>query len=234
MDMVHGIIETLATESQAAPPAGIGIVRPPEQVPWFGDRDGVLRQSRFEFAGRQFRVAEGGAGTMGGNYVWPATVMLAREAERMDVRGFTVLDLGCGTGLVGMILAARGAFVAFADRDPDTCERLRATLAFNGLSGSVACLDWSRDTLMGPFDSILSCETLYGTPQQVSDLAKVFFRAWTGKGKAVVVASSASNRHAFSDAVRELGMASQFETFTSSHHDGRAFPWHRWELSRAH
>ncbi|HEV2148601.1 MAG TPA: class I SAM-dependent methyltransferase [Longimicrobiaceae bacterium] len=50
-----------------------------------------------------------------------------------DVRGKTILDLGCGRGATSLFLASRGAHVVAVDISPSATENLRAFCAENGI-----------------------------------------------------------------------------------------------------
>src|SRR3569623_637216 len=51
-----------------------------------------------------------------GIVLWPAAIALAHELATRDVNGLRVLELGAGTGLPGLVAAARGARVVKTDR----------------------------------------------------------------------------------------------------------------------
>src|SRR5512146_678227 len=52
--------------------------------------------------------------------LWPSSIELARFFLREEnIRGRTVLELGCGLGLAGIAAAAAGANVLFTDYEPD-------------------------------------------------------------------------------------------------------------------
>ena len=73
-----------------------------------------------------------------GGMVWPAAktvgTLLSANSER--VQGKTVLELGCGTGLSGIVAAKCGAHVLFTDkRDPsDILNNCRENCRLNGLT----------------------------------------------------------------------------------------------------
>ena len=53
-----------------------------------------------------------------GLYLWPSALLLAKVvwANRVQMRGASVLELGAGVGLPGMVAAAAGADVVLSDR----------------------------------------------------------------------------------------------------------------------
>jgi predicted nicotinamide N-methyase len=96
-------------------------------------------------------------------HLWTGALTLARYIdERIACRDRSILDLGCGLGLTGIIAALKGGKVTFADREP-------AALAFtivnaqmnNCLDFEARLLDFTRDTLDQRFELILGAEILY-------------------------------------------------------------------------
>ena len=100
--------------------------------------------------------------------VWPASVALARLLWRFgQLKGHSVLDLGCGLGIPGIAAARLGALVTFADREPDALHFAQ----WNGRRMSTAAagpatqlLDWSRDVVAGRFDFVLLADVSYRAP----------------------------------------------------------------------
>jgi len=66
-----------------------------------------------------------------------------------------VLDLGCGSGLVALAAAQRGARVTAVDADIRAVESTRRTLAANHVDGEVVISDCAQAVLDGRFDVIL-------------------------------------------------------------------------------
>lgn len=63
----------------------------------------------------------------------PSTRMAASLLMSMDLRGRRVFDLGCGTGVLGLIAHRRGAAsVGFSDIDDGSVRTTRETCALNG------------------------------------------------------------------------------------------------------
>jgi predicted nicotinamide N-methyase len=96
-------------------------------------------------------------------HLWIGARALARcIAEREDLRGQRVLDLGCGLGLPGLVAAARGAEVWFADREASALEFVRASAARNGFT-QIRCvnIDFTSADLGTTFDAILAAEVVY-------------------------------------------------------------------------
>ena len=67
----------------------------------------------------------------------------------------TVLDLGCGTGLLALAVARRGGRVTAVDADLRAVESTRRTLAANRVTGEVLISDCTQAVLDQRFDMVL-------------------------------------------------------------------------------
>jgi ribosomal protein L11 methyltransferase len=72
---------------------------------------------------------------------------------RDGLRDRTVADIGCGTGVLGIAAAARGAKVTAVDLDPDAVEVTRENAARNGVTlvttvGSTGAIDGPADVVV--------------------------------------------------------------------------------------
>lgn len=77
----------------------------------------------------------------------PSTRLAARAVLELDLAGTRVLDLGCGTGVLGLLARRRGAArVDFADIDPGSVRATRASCRLNGLPRPRV---WRADLLDG-------------------------------------------------------------------------------------
>ncbi len=94
----------------------------------------------------------------------PSTKMCAALLMGMDVRGQRVLDLGCGTGVLGLIAHQRGAAsVIFSDIDEGSVRTTRATCALNGYPNAmVMSSDLLADIPLNPIDVMVA--NLYADP----------------------------------------------------------------------
>ena len=159
-------------------------------------RDGeetVLRTSVGEFALHEYRLRRGGRGwsvlhagaVLGfwdeqrflseernrhayGVALWPASIALAHDviARAGDVRGKTVLELGAGTGLPGIVAASLGAArVVQTDRQElalSVCRRNGERNGARAIEYRVAdWTSWDDDTR---YDVILGADVLYSEP----------------------------------------------------------------------
>lgn len=94
----------------------------------------------------------------------PSTKMCAALLMGMDVRGQRVLDLGCGTGVLGLIAHHRGAAsVIFSDIDEGSVRTTRATCASNGYPNAVVIpSDLLTEIPLDPVDVMVA--NLYADP----------------------------------------------------------------------
>ncbi|XP_005100169.1 methyltransferase-like protein 23 [Aplysia californica] len=107
-----------------------------------------------------------------GLYVWPSAPVLAQYTwlHRHKVRGKSVLEIGAGTGLPGIVAAKCGARVTLSDSValPQCRDRCRSSAEANGLSDvSVMGITWgfiSPDLMDLPsLDLILASDCFYDT-----------------------------------------------------------------------
>ncbi|KAF8269714.1 putative methyltransferase-domain-containing protein [Lactarius quietus] len=104
-----------------------------------------------------------------GGVAWPAGEVLARYISRRGkaLQGLNVLELGSGTGLVGLVAGYFGARVYITDQPP-LIPIMERNIALNGLESSVTAaeLDWSKplpEHLPRP-DVILAADCVYFEP----------------------------------------------------------------------
>lgn len=95
-------------------------------------------------------------------YVWPAALPMAKAVLRADWPiPSRVLELGCGTGLVGLAALQRGHHVTFTDYEPLSVAVAKHNAEQNGFTQLEArTLDW-RDPPEEQFPVIIGCDLLY-------------------------------------------------------------------------
>ena len=91
--------------------------------------------------------------------------------------GKAVLDLGCGTGLIGAWAAQRGAAVTLVDGDLQSVRSARLTLEVGGLSGDAIHSDVDSELGERSFDLILSNPPFHVGRGVVLDVAREFIAA---------------------------------------------------------
>ena len=97
--------------------------------------------------------------------VTTSALALARFiAAGYDVRDKTLLELGSGVGLSGLVAAMKGARVTFSDYVPEALHTARLNAIANGVHDKdteFKILDWEFPSLQGNFDVIIGSEILY-------------------------------------------------------------------------
>jgi predicted nicotinamide N-methyase len=149
---VYGLTDRVLTVSHAALSTDVHVEqRPDESATAAADADGTYRR------------------------LWPTAVILARHlcAHPELVRGKRVVELGAGSGAVGLVCAALGAAHVWITDVPGAlplvCDNLRRNESLHSSGAvSVAPCTWGErphvDALLadgGAFDVVLSCEVVY-------------------------------------------------------------------------
>jgi EEF1A lysine methyltransferase 3 len=96
-------------------------------------------------------------------HVWTGALTLARYVEdRVDCRERTILDLGCGLGVTGIIAALKGGRVTFADKESDALAFATVNAQLNSCpSFEAKRMDFTADESEQRFSLILGAEILY-------------------------------------------------------------------------
>jgi predicted nicotinamide N-methyase len=95
--------------------------------------------------------------------LWEAAIILAEVSATLDpkVAGPRLLELGAGLGAPGLTAAARGFDVTLSDYEQVIMNFQRVSAAASGLKPKFAFLDWTKNTDMEPFDTIIGAEILF-------------------------------------------------------------------------
>lgn len=143
--------------------------------------DFPLQEYRFRGSGREWTVLHTGAVLSlsdetrvitakdlrlpYGVALWPSAIAMAHEiaSRAKEVAGRTILELGAGVGLPGIVAASLGGGVVQTDRDELALQLCRR----NGERNSVSSLayrlaDWTAWEVTGQYDWIIGSDVLYG------------------------------------------------------------------------
>ncbi len=95
--------------------------------------------------------------------VWPAARALAKYIwSGPSLKGLSVLELGAGVGLPGVVCGLKGAAVAFSDFQPLALELCRQNAVLNRLPQYRLLLqDWRSFNLRERFDLVLASDIAY-------------------------------------------------------------------------
>ncbi len=122
--------------------------------------------------------------------IWPSSVALSEYLIHQffpeKLTGAKVLEIGCGTGVPGVVAARLGAFTMFSDMVPVTLEAVKETCQLNNLGNfNTYRLDWSKKIESKErYDMVLGCEVFYDEAILV-DIAYVLEQVLAPGGKGI-------------------------------------------------
>lgn len=99
--------------------------------------------------------------------IWPSSIALSECLCLKDIYGKSVLELGCGVGVVGIVAALEGAKVLMTDYEEDALKFTRMNIEKNFTQEmldsivEVMYLDWRTPTLSEKFDLIVGSDLIY-------------------------------------------------------------------------
>ncbi|XP_029906801.1 EEF1A lysine methyltransferase 3 [Myripristis murdjan] len=134
--------------------------------------DTFSEDSVYKFIGEELRISQLFSANLGvAAPVWDAALHLCRyfEEQSLDLRGKRIIELGAGTGLVGILAARLGADVTLTDL-PLAVPQLETNVSANRPSRgwpatppAVLPLSWGQDQLSFPsdWDLVLGADIVY-------------------------------------------------------------------------
>ncbi|XP_040281871.1 EEF1A lysine methyltransferase 3 [Bufo bufo] len=130
--------------------------------------DTYTEESRYTFCGRELRITQHFGGTLGvAAPVWDAALYLCTylEEEKLNVKGKRVIELGAGTGIVGILVSLLGGHVTVTDLPhvlPQIRKNVSANVPLDHLP-NVCALSWGFDHTHFPqdYDFIFGADIVY-------------------------------------------------------------------------
>ncbi len=122
--------------------------------------------------------------------IWPSSVALSEHLIQQyfpsALTGLRVLEIGCGTGLPGVVAAQLGAFTIFSDMVPITLEAVKETCLLNSITHFSTCtLDWSETIeLKDCYDIVLGSEVFYDE-EILPHIARLLEQVLAPEGKGI-------------------------------------------------
>jgi predicted nicotinamide N-methyase len=132
--------------------------------------------------------------------IWRASWVLADHLARMPAReDQTLLEIGAGLGLVGIVAAGFGHRVTLTEHNPDALAFARANAALNRSPGiEVRPLNWHHPAMGRTFDTIVGSEVIYH-PEDIVPLRKVFQQCLKSAGRIILAMEFRQTLTAFFD-----------------------------------
>jgi predicted nicotinamide N-methyase len=139
--------------------------------------------------------------------VWPSSIALARAVRVMDGSGRSLLELGCGVGLVAAAALRAGFDVTVSDYYDDALGFAR----LNGLNNAgraphTLVLDWRElPTHIPAFDLVVAADVLYERPYGAI-VARTIATTLAEHGRALIADPGRVGSPAFFDALHDVGL----------------------------
>lgn len=149
--------------------------------------------------------------------LWPSALSLARNVagEADDqMRGCSLLEVGCGLGVPAMVALKQGAQVTAMDYHPDVEAFLRENLRVNGLPDD--SLTFVRGSWLNPspslkrYDWIIGSDVLYSAEQPIP-LAAFIHQHLSPQGKVIITDPGRAYLQDFVSAMEKHGFASNVQ-----------------------
>lgn len=133
---------------------------------------------------------------------------LARHSR--ELRGASVLEVGCGLALPSLFCAKLGAQVTATDFHPEVPRFLERNIALNGTSPiQFVAHDWkSEDSPLGLYDWVIGSDILYER-QHPEPVARALARHCKPEGRIVLADPARPYLQSFSDEMKKLGFTEE-------------------------
>ena len=145
--------------------------------------------------------------------LWPSARVLAEKVRGMAGRGRSLLELGCGSGLVATSASLAGFKVTVSDYYEDALRFARVNVRRNG--GGAArglLLDWRNlPSTLDRFDVVVASDVLYERPYGPL-VARVLDAALAPDGLAIIADPGRVGRSEFVRALGPLGLRVESQT----------------------
>lgn len=94
--------------------------------------------------------------------LWPSARALSRYVwEKLDLGGQSLMELGSGLGLPGVICGVKGASVTFSDYNQEAVNLSVHNADINGVKAAGCLGDWRHFTMETQFDWIIGSDVFY-------------------------------------------------------------------------
>jgi predicted nicotinamide N-methyase len=120
--------------------------------------------------------------------LWPSSIGLLEhfKAEKRLLTGRSILELGCGVGLVGLGVLLNGGNLTQSDYVPEALQFAAVNASRNGLSPARSLLtDWRNFNTVYRYDIICGADILYEKKFH-SDLKRIFSEFLNSNGQIIL------------------------------------------------
>ncbi|XP_068121240.1 EEF1A lysine methyltransferase 3 [Hyperolius riggenbachi] len=146
--------------------SGLSDVLPRDLASLFSDT--YTEESHYQFCGQQLRITQLYGARLGvAAPVWDAALNLCSffEEQKLNFKGKKIIELGAGTGIVGILLSLLGGDVTLTDL-PHTLPQIEKNVSANILAGcppNVCALSWGFDQVNFPqdYDFVIGADIVY-------------------------------------------------------------------------
>jgi len=137
--------------------------------------------------------------------IWKASWVLAGHLVDMPVEeAGSILEVGAGLGVAGIVAASRGHRVTITEYDENALAFARANAVINGCGGlNIQRLDWHTPVIEGRFDTIAGSEVLYHE-RHFDALLNLFSGFLKPEGRIVLAMKPRRSIMGFFDSAREV------------------------------
>ena len=144
--------------------------------------------------------------------LWPSAVALAGYLrEKCDFTGSSVLELGAGVGLAGMVAAIQGGAVTQTDYKPGALSLQENNAGMNGVTGvGHELADWRNFDFTRKFDWIIGSDILY-EPLLHRYLKEIFFRCLVEAGSLILADPNREGGKIFMEELLAEGFRGNYE-----------------------
>ncbi len=140
-------------------------------------------------------------------YLWESSIGLAQylSDNRTTLSNKSILEIGCGYGLAGIVAAKFGAKVTYTDFEHDALLFARHNSQQNDVSvGTYVQMDWSAPCFQNRFDVVLGADVIY-EEQNWDSIIELLHNLLELKGVAIFSEPNRKNADGFFKLIRENG-----------------------------